>query len=262
MSLEHRWLRCPRPNPAARLRLICFPHAGGTAGFFRDWPATIDSGIETHIVQYPGREDRLDDPLVDRMEVLADGILEVLPDGPLALFGHSMGAAVAHEVALRLRHDNRNPVAHMAVSGREPPMHQRAGDLHTRGVSAVAAELVRLSPRNAALVGDSALAELILPVVVNDYRLIETYRPGTPPPLDCPLTVLIGDRDTEVSVGEARDWARYTTGRTTVWRLPGDHFYLVDQRATVLDIVERALLGHRDRPGPHQSSTDRNRGAA
>jgi cytochrome P450/surfactin synthase thioesterase subunit len=241
MSATARWLRCPNPRPDARIRLICFPHAGGTAGFFRAWPGSVSSEIETHLVQYPGREDRIDEPLIDRMELLVERIVEALPDGPLALFGHSMGAAVAYEVAVRLRQAERNPVAHLFISGREPPAHQRHGDVHTREAGAVAGELARLSPRNATMLGDPALTELILPTVINDYRLIETYRPSSVSPLHCPITALIGDRDTEVSISEARDWARCTTGHTRVWRMPGDHFFLADQGTTVMDVVSRAL---------------------
>lgn len=56
-------------------------------------------------VQYPGRQERRTEPLVDSIEELADLIvpeLEPWLDRPLTFFGHSMGASPAYEVALRL----------------------------------------------------------------------------------------------------------------------------------------------------------------
>ncbi|MBT2458012.1 AMP-binding protein [Streptomyces sp. ISL-86] len=96
------WLRCFDRRPTAAVRVVCFPHAGGSAPYFRDWHTDLPPEVEVHAVQYPGRGDRLRDPLVDDARRMADLAMEALApllDRPVALFGHSLGAILAYEVA-------------------------------------------------------------------------------------------------------------------------------------------------------------------
>ncbi|WP_250279849.1 thioesterase domain-containing protein [Frankia sp. Cppng1_Ct_nod] len=99
------WLRRIRPASNATHRLVCFPHAGGSASFFRWIFQMLPTTTEVLGVQYPGRQDRRSEPLIPTISGLADQVHEVLGsrlDRPTAFFGHSMGAVVAFEVARRL----------------------------------------------------------------------------------------------------------------------------------------------------------------
>src|SRR6476469_1550245 len=90
-----RWAQVNRPRPAARLRLICLPAAGGGASRYRDWPAHLPDDVEVVSVQLPGRENRFDEPVIDAMEPLVGRLLDELAGSlvaPFALFGHSIGA--------------------------------------------------------------------------------------------------------------------------------------------------------------------------
>ena len=110
-----------------RLRLVCFPHAGGTPAAFRGWADRLPPEVELLIACYPGRHNRFADPLWTRMEPLADeaaAALLRLPDVPTALFGHSMGAAVAYEAAVRLQAAGRPPLR-LFVSGHPAPHRER-----------------------------------------------------------------------------------------------------------------------------------------
>ncbi|MGA8518751.1 MAG: alpha/beta fold hydrolase, partial [Pseudonocardiaceae bacterium] len=100
------WAHISRPRPAARLRLICLPAAGGGASRYRDWPAHLPDGVEVVSVQLPGRENRFDEQPIDSMDQLVGSLLDGLAGNliaPFALFGHSMGALIAFELARRLR---------------------------------------------------------------------------------------------------------------------------------------------------------------
>ncbi|WP_035795639.1 thioesterase II family protein [Kitasatospora mediocidica] len=237
------WLRCYQPRPDARLRLVCFPHAGSGAGAFRGWPQLLPPWIELLAVQYPGREDRFTEPLLTDLTALAEAVLpEVaafasLAGRPLALFGHSMGAAIAHEVALRLP----DP-AHLIVSAREPVEHVSAGEVHLGDDAALRAELARLGGTSRLLFEDAELWQLMAPVIRADYRLIETYRPPPGRLLSCPVTAFAALADTELTLGQAGDWAHATTGGFTLRTFPGDHFYLVPQRHQVAAAIADCLL--------------------
>ena len=69
VAIRTPWLIVPEPRPAARLRLICFPYAGGGASTFSLWPRALPSHVELCAVQLPGREERLSEtPLTDCLD--------------------------------------------------------------------------------------------------------------------------------------------------------------------------------------------------
>ncbi|MDU3291436.1 MAG: pyochelin biosynthesis editing thioesterase PchC, partial [Pseudomonas aeruginosa] len=126
------WVRPFRLTPMPRLRLACFPHAGGSASFFRSWSERLPPDIDLLALQYPGREDRFNEAPATCLEDLADGAalaLRDFADAPLALFGHSLGAALAYETALRLENAGA-PLRHLFVSAHPAPHRQRGGALH------------------------------------------------------------------------------------------------------------------------------------
>src|SRR5689334_10708959 len=119
------WIRRPRPVPDARVRLLCIPHAGGGPAFFARWIAELSPAAEVCLVHLPGRESRFGEPPVDDLDHIAARVAteaNELNDRPLALFGHSMGAVLAYEVAQRLLAE---PV-HLFASGSPPPHHPYA----------------------------------------------------------------------------------------------------------------------------------------
>ncbi|PZG12889.1 thioesterase [Micromonospora craterilacus] len=243
-ATARRWLRCYRPRPTASVRLVCFPHATGSAPFYRSWAVELPDGIELLAVQYPGRLDRIGEPPVTSMDVLADMVAEVLAprrDLPVALFGHSMGAAVAYEVARRLERRHDGPLAHLFVSGRPAPRHHRPGSKHLGPDDDLWAELRRLNGTDPAALDNPQLRAALLPTLRADYRLIESYRPVEGELLATPISALVGDVDTEAAVDEVAAWAEYTRAAFDLTVFDGDHFYLVPHRTKVLAGVIRSL---------------------
>ncbi|GAA4617558.1 alpha/beta fold hydrolase [Actinoallomurus liliacearum] len=240
------WLRCFQARPAAATRLICFPHAGGSAAFYRPL-AMAATEVEVHIAEYPGRADRLFEPLVDDAGRIARAVTEALGpllDRPVALFGHSMGATIAHETA-RLLTARGVPPTHLFVSASRAS-HDRPGGpadevLHDKDDDAFVAELVRLGGTDARALADPQLRELVLPYVRSDFRLIETYRHEPGPRLDLPITAFSGNADPIVTIAQAERWAELTTGEFTLRVFPGDHFYVVPHRDAVLAAIQEAV---------------------
>lgn len=111
-SGDPEWFRLFSSAPDAAVRLLCLPHAGGSASFYFPVAQALSPSVEVLAVQYPGRQDRRMEPLIDDIHTLADRITEELSayrDKPLALFGHSMGAVLGFEVAQRLEERGTGP---------------------------------------------------------------------------------------------------------------------------------------------------------
>jgi len=231
------WLRRYHPAKDAGVRLVCFPHAGGAATYYHSLSAALCPAVDVVAVQYPGRQDRRGEPLIDDVTVLADKLLSAVStdwtDSPLAFFGHSMGASIAFEVARRLESRGVR-LAVLFVSGRPAPSMPRRGDqVHLSDDAAVLAEMKRLSGTESELLEDDDFVRMVLPVVRNDYKAIETYRytPGTN--VSCPVLAMIGDDDPKVNQAEAEAWRSHTTGQFDLRVYRGGHFYLNDHREAV-----------------------------
>lgn len=245
---DDRWIRRFHPTEDRDTRLVFLPHAGGSASFFNPFSAALADHADVLCVQYPGRLDRWAEPTVDSIPGLADEIAAVLApllDRPVAVFGHSMGATVAFEVARRLEADAGVVPSHLFVSGRVAPAHNRDLGVHRMADDDLLAELVQLGGTDAAVLTEPELLKMVLPAIRSDYRAVETYvyRPG--PPLHCPVTALVGDDDVRADADDARAWADYTTGSFDVQVFPGGHFYLADERDGVVAAISGAALGRR-----------------
>lgn len=237
------WIRRLGPAGASRVRLICLPHAGGSANFFFGMSRALAPEVEVLAVQYPGRQDRRHEPNLTDMGELADRVAEAVPsdDQPFGVFGHSMGAILAYEVGLRLSAAGAPPVR-VFVSGRRAPSRYRDERVHQRDDDGILAELRVLNGTDATLLDEPELRALILASVRSDYQAVETYRHEPGRTLACPITVLSGDRDPKVTADEAQAWDAHTTAGIDVVTYPGGHFYLVEQSAAVTALVAGQLL--------------------
>ncbi|MFJ7241734.1 thioesterase II family protein [Streptomyces olivaceus] len=238
------WVSTFRRAPSAAVRLVCLPHAGGSASFFFPLAKAFSPDVEVMAVQYPGRQARRNEPGIDNVPEYADRIfaaLRRLTDRPLALFGHSMGAVLAYEVALRMRKAGLPAPVRLFASGRRAPSRYRDEQVHKGTDGQLVAELRGLGGPHQSVLTDPEVLALILPAVRGDYRAVERYRHDPQARLECPVTVLVGDEDPRVTLDEARAWEEHTTGPTELEVFRGGHFYLVDRAGEVIDVLTRRL---------------------
>jgi surfactin synthase thioesterase subunit len=242
------WFRRFHPAARPRARLLCFPHAGASASAYFAMSAALANAepkLDVVAVQYPGRQDRRREPLIDDIPTLADRIHDALDgwtDLPIALFGHSMGATVAFEVARRLEKAG-TAIRALFVSGRRAPSRARPERVHLGDDASVIAEVERLSGADARILRDPEMARFLLPALRADYRAIERYRCPEAARLGCPISVFTGDADPLTTVDEAAAWDDHTTEAATLDVFPGGHFFVNAHVDRIAALVRDRLAG-------------------
>lgn len=248
MSPENPWIARHRPGTGIRLRLFCLPYAGGGTVPFRDWSRDLPKGVEVVPVCLPGREARIEEPPLrearELAEAIRDGLRDYL-DVPYALFGHSMGALLAFELARRLRRDPGRQPVQLVVSGhRGPHLPYPVPPIRDLGAERFVEELRRYDGTPPEALGSAELIELLLPALRADFSVCETYEYVEEEPLECPIAAYGGLRDPDVGRADLEGWGRHTTAELVVRMFQGGHFYHQSCRPLFFQMLSRDLQRH------------------
>ena len=238
-----RWFRATRA-PGDRL-IVCFPHAGGASSAFRSWSVLQRAGDAVLPVKLPGREERLREPAATRSEQVIPHIASALvskADGPVVVFGHSMGALLALDLCETLEYDHGVDVERLVVSGSQPPHLLPRYGLPDLPAEDLLDSLDQMGSETELLRREPSLFALVERALRADLTLCETYVWGGRP-VSCQLTAVGGVRDPRVHVESLTAWGRYTSGPTSVLTVEAGHFYLDSHAREVFD----AVLGLKDR---------------
>lgn len=247
-NVTAKWILKPRPNADARFKLFCFPYAGGGSSAYRTWTADLPADVELCLVQLPGRESRWKDaPFLGMADLIAtahDGLREHF-DRPYAFFGHSLGGLVAFELARALRASGSRGPSHLFVSAhRAPQLPNPHPEMRHLDDGLFVDEIKRRYGGIPQAVLDTPdLLQLVLPCLRADFTVFETYQYLDGPRLEVPISAFGGTTDGYVKREALAEWAAQTSQPFSLRMLPGDHFYLQNDRAAVLASIASALSG-------------------
>nr|WP_178117946.1 alpha/beta fold hydrolase [Pseudomonas sp. R5(2019)] len=228
-----------------KIRLICFPYAGGDPEQFRSWSADLSDHIELVTVRLPGHGSRLDETPYDEWAPLLEDTFAQLSGylkEPHALFGHSFGGRLAYEIAKLTERRYVGQTRHLFVSGcRSPDSDQARPFLHelpqpdfdhallSRGIAPP--EAVRNSERRLQFE----------PAIRSDLKLAELWSDQIGESLNIPVTALYGSDDPLDSVASMMNWREFTRREFELIEVRGDHFFVTTQRKRLLQIINTHL---------------------
>ena len=226
-------------RPSARLNLYCVPHAGRGASLFFPWRAVMPDWIELSAVQLPGREGRRAEQPMPRIAAIADSLARdmlSLTDRPYAFFGHSMGALIAFETARSLRRLGAPPPQALVLSGRRaPPIVEHDTPIHALSdADFVTAMCARYNGIPQIILEQPDMMRMLLPIMRADIEAIETYTYRHEPPLASPVFIYGGRDDPQMAPDNIAGWQSLTQQPRATRLFDGGHFYLQDERDTLV----------------------------
>jgi medium-chain acyl-[acyl-carrier-protein] hydrolase len=240
------WIVRHIPRPQSRVRLICFPHAGGAAWAYQRWVPRLPTDVELCAVELPGHGTRIREPLLEDFDAVFGQMVEALQpefDRPLCLFGHSLGAILAFEVARRLRSGSVE-VVHLFVSGHNAPQNARdVEDVSQLDDAALTDRLIKLNCSPPAVLHNSELMRLVLPVIRADFAIYSSYAYRDNGPLSCPITTFGGIQDPHTELTGLQAWHHQTTGPFSLRQFMGDHFFVYHAEREILHLLAAELAG-------------------
>lgn len=231
-----------------KIKLFCFPYAGGSAAAYNKWKQYLDKGIELHTVELAGRGRRIYDPLYDSMDEAVNDVYKIvipqIADMPYCFFGHSMGGIIAYELALKIRELKKPRPRHIFFSGRGAPHIRGSEDerkIHTMTEEEFKKEIIELGGTPKEFFEHPELLDVLLPMLRSDFKIAECYEEKSSiTPFDHDITVFIG-KEEDVTAEQMHGWREHTSGICTLHYFNGDHFFLSEETKKVVEIINKTL---------------------
>lgn len=231
--------------------LFCLPHAGGSANSYNQWKKSLDSRIHLIPVELAGRGVRGRESPYENFEQAVDDVSEIIRQKAknlsYAVFGHSLGCWLAYEVYYKLARDCFTLPKHLFLSGNYPPYRKgESRNYYKLSEDKFLQVILDMGGTSSVLLDNSDMRSYYIPIIRNDFRIIEEYEQQykelRDTKINSPITVISGKSDKEVSANELLQWKACAGSSFHVAMLTGGHFYLFDNIDQTVSIVNEKLV--------------------
>lgn len=228
------------------MNLFCLPYAGGSSAIYATWKRDLAPGIQLHTPELAGRGRRLMDDRYPNAGAAVDDLLEMMGktinQGPYAIFGHSMGAMLTLRLLQRMQKEGMVLPVHAFFSGRKALQIQRdkrlLADLPEEEFKE---EVMKLGGTPKEFFDEPELMALFLPTLRADFKLAEDNRfDPMITPFDLPISVLVGETE-DLLPEEVSGWKEWTTQTCDIYKYPGGHFFINDNREAIIGLINKTL---------------------
>ncbi|MBT2765876.1 thioesterase domain-containing protein [Paenibacillus sp. ISL-20] len=228
---------------SGKYQLFLFPFSGGSASYYLKWKEKFDGSIQIFPIDYPGRGYRINEELVGDMKSLLDDLYCKIAESrdhncPFGLFGHSMGATIAYELFFRFQQSSHAAPSHLFLSGRSAPdmAEESIRNRHLYDSEQLKREVLSFGGTDS-----PHLLELFLPIIRNDFKVLETFSaPKREPIINCKPVIFMGKEDVTTS-GDAAEWGKHFLEPCNIYEFNGGHFFINDCYEDMIRIMQSEI---------------------
>lgn len=231
-----------------KIKLYCFPYAGGSAAAYIKWKDYLNDVIELRPVELSGKGSRCNDSLYTNMSDMVDDVYNEihheLDSMSYAFFGHSMGSLIAYETYYRIKEEKQSLPMHIFFSGHRPPdKPNNAKKLSQLSDDNFKKEILKIGGTPKELFDYPELVDFYIPILRADYEVVESYSyRERVEKLKCSISVLNGKYDIE-EICDIGEWRKHTSDDCKEYIFDGGHFYINDYGNEIGSIIKSTLIG-------------------
>lgn len=226
------------------MNLYTIPYAGGFAFTYLKWKKYLDPSINLCLIELPGRNGNLDEPLCNTIEQMAERVLCQIKasNEEYCLFGHSMGAYVLLEVYSKLIVEKSPLPKHIIISGMKPPhLYQNKG-YHLLDKASFKTKMCEMGGIPLALIEDEGFSEMLFDLLRNDVKAVEKYKIlDEMPRFTCEVSLFNSVSDN--SYESMRQWSQYSQKPCGYNEFAGTHFFINEHVSEVVNRINEILCG-------------------
>ncbi len=212
-----------------KLKVFCFYFAGGSSSVFRSWITATES-IDFIPVELPGRGIRISEPHIVDVKHLVNELIPLLykitQESPFSLYGHSLGAMVAFQLAWELQERRLKTPELLIVAGRHAPNQPDPSALHSdMSDEEMIEELRNLNGTPKEILDNKNIIRFMIPMIRSDLKLHESFT-YVGQKLKAPIVAHCGDCDHDANKMMMNYWQDMTTENFALEEFKGDHFFI------------------------------------
>ena len=231
-----------------KIKLFCFPYAGGLAARYAVWKKYLHESIELCPVEMAGRGRRIGTPFYDSMDNAVDDVYNLIRDDldryRYAFYGHSMGCLLAYVLGRKIKELKHQNPEHIFFSGRRAPHNKDSKIIHNLPEQDFKEEILKLEGTPKELFENKELMDMFFPVLRADFKIVEKYEHIIKDDkLDCNITVLNGREDSDIKINDIPEWRMYTNKECRFFMFDGGHFFIHDNTENIVKIINHTLAG-------------------
>ena len=268
-AAPNQWLySASDPGEKAICHLICFPPLAGGVSNYANWSAQLyKNNIALSVMQFPGWEGKEEESLLSDLnsfvELALTVVLPLARKSRIAFYGHSLGALIAYELALRLWQNHEISIYHFFVGAWYAPHlpypHPKEllipaavfrKEVPYREMLHHVKNLAFLSPRlRNEFELDTTSSSLLmkwLPCFEIGIDIVKEYTPKENQ-VPCGIDAFFGSEDTFVKEEHSSKWSKQSADGFQLHKIDGKHQFTagVQSSLTICAIIATAVVGVR-----------------
>jgi len=238
----NKYFKEKRAGHRHRLRLFCFPYAGGNNSIYKDWDHEIDSDISIVTIHLKGRMERMGEEPINNMNLLVDELFENIKgflNEPFAFFGHSLGGLVAFALLKKIEKETDRRAQAIIVSASKAPHVYALNKINDYSDEHLTQKIKNYGNTPDYVLESAELMELILPTLRADYMVLDSYDNCEDGKLTSPAIIFNCEDDVAKEV--SLQWQECFENECQYSTFEEGHFFINAQREKVISEVNKVL---------------------
>lgn len=192
---------------------------------------------------YPGRGSRFSEELAVSFEALISETIKTLKNlisskDEFIFLGHSFGSLVLFETLRKMRFLKMPLPRAVYLSGRKAPSIPHSGKVWSTVPDRDFASFLNMKGGiTTEMLQNKEFLDVFLPIIRADFKLIESYQYKIETPFDIPFYIINGTDDSSIKDEEIEAWQKETNSLCKFKKLPGGHFYHLENPGVFVKII-------------------------